>query len=65
MRCLVPLFALFGCVGEPDTRMCADYDSRTTVKERCIPLYGQLICSEEETTEVYCKLYFEEEEKEN
>ena len=65
MRCLVPLFALFGCVGEPEQRMCADYGSYTIIKERCIPLYGTLVCADEEVTEVYCKLYFEEETKEN
>jgi hypothetical protein len=45
--------------------MCADYGSYTVVRERCIPLYGTLVCADEEVTEVYCKLYFEEETKES
>jgi hypothetical protein len=52
-------------VTEPDTRICAEYGSYTLVKERCIPMYGALICIDEEVTEVFCKRYFEDEEKEN
>ena len=48
-----------GCVIEPDTKICADYGSYTTVKQKCIPLYGALICADEEVTEVFCKRYFE------
>ena len=63
-RLLLPLL-LSGCVTETDTRICADYGSYTIIKERCIPLYGTLVCADEEVTEVYCKLYFEEETKES
>lgn len=63
MRCLVPLFALFGCVGEPEQRMCADFGSHTIERERCIPLYGTLLCATEEVTEVYCKRYFEDDKE--
>jgi len=59
---LLPLFLLTGCVTEPDTRICADYGSYTIVKERCIPLYGAIICADEEVTEVFCKRYIEEED---
>jgi hypothetical protein len=59
---LLLLLLLSGCVTEPDTRVCADYGSYTFVKEKCIPMYGALICAEEEeVTEVFCKRYFEEE----
>ena len=61
MKKLLPLLLLAGCVTEPDTRVCADYGSYTFAKEKCIPLYGALICANEEVTEVYCKRYFEEE----
>lgn len=61
---LLLLLLLSGCVTEPDTRICAEYGSYTIEKQRCIPLYGALICADEEVTEVFCKRYFEEEEKE-
>ena len=62
MKKLLPLLLLVGCVSEPDERICAEFDSYTLVKERCVPMYGALICVDEEVTEVYCKRYFEEEE---
>ena len=65
MKRLLLLLLLSGCVIEPDTRICAEYGSYTTVKERCIPMYGSLVCVDEEVTEVFCKRYFEDEEKEN
>jgi len=65
MKRLLLLLLLSGCTTPEDTRICADYGSYTIVKERCIPLYGTLVCADEEVTEVYCKLYFEEETKES
>ena len=65
MKRLLPLLLLSGCVTEPDTRICADYGSYTYMKNKCIPLYGTLLCADEEVTEVFCKRYFEDEEKEN
>ena len=65
MKRLLLLLLLSGCVIEPDTRICAEYGSYTIVKERCIPMYGALICADEEVTQVFCKRYFEDEEKEN
>lgn len=64
MKRLLLLLLLSGCVTEPDTRICAEYGSYTIEKQRCIPMYGALICADEEVTEVFCKRYFEEEEKE-
>ncbi len=65
MKRLLLLLLLSGCVIEPDTRICADYGSYTYMKNKCIPLYGTLLCADEEVTEVFCKRYFEDEEKEN
>ena len=65
MKKLLPLLLLAGCVTEPDTRICADYGSYTYMKNKCIPLYGTLLCADEEVTEVFCKRYFEDKEKEN
>ena len=60
MKRLFLLLLIPGCITEPDTRICADYGSHTIVREKCVPLYGALICADEEVTEVYCKRYFEE-----
>ena len=57
---LLPLLLLVGCA-EPETRTCLDYGSYTYVREKCIPMYGTLVCADEEVTRVYCKLYDEEE----
>ena len=65
MKRLLLLLLVPGCVIEPDTRICADYGSYTLVRQKCIPMYGALICADEEVTEVFCKRYFEEKEKED
>ena len=65
MKRLLLLLLIPGCVIEPDTRICAEYGSYTLVRQKCIPMYGALICADEEVTEVFCKRYFEDEEKED
>ena len=65
MKRLFLLLLIPGCITEPDTRICADYGSHTFVREKCVPLYGALICADEEVTEVYCKRYFEEKDNGN
>ena len=49
-----------GCSTVDDDRICIEFGSYQTVKQRCIPMYGQLICADEEVTETYCKLYAED-----
>ncbi len=61
---LLLLLLLSGCVTEPDTRICAEYDSYNFMREKCIPIYGSLICVNQEHTHVFCKRY-EEEKKED
>ena len=51
-----------GCSTVENDRVCIDWRSREVVREKCIPLYGQLICSSEIKTELYCVLYDEETE---
>jgi len=51
-----------GCSMVEDDRMCIDFGSRTIVKNQCIPVYGNLICADEEVTETYCKLYAEDDD---
>ena len=48
-----------GCSTVEDDRICMDYGSFTWVKEKCTPMYGTLICMDQEVTETYCKLYAE------
>ena len=65
MKRLLLLLLVPGCVIKPDTRICADYGSYTYVKNKCVPLYGALVCADEEVTEVFCKRYFDDEKKED
>lgn len=63
MKRLLILLLLSGCATERDTRMCADWGSFVTREERCTPLYGALVCVEQDVTKHYCKRYFEEEQE--
>lgn len=51
-----------GCVvnEEKDDRICIEFGTYTFTKNKCIPLYGALICADQEVTETYCKLYAED-----
>ena len=61
MKWTIPVVALVvGCAApEQDNRICLDWDSRVVIREKCIPMYGTLICSEQEKTEMWCVLYEE------
>jgi hypothetical protein len=52
-----------GCSTVEDDRICIDFGSYTLVKEKCVPMYGALICMDQEVTETYCKLYLEDEDE--
>lgn len=55
---IVPLVLLAGCVStEQDDRICLDYETRTVMREKCIPLYGSLICADEQKVVQRCVLY--------
>lgn len=57
---LVTLILLGGCTAvQEDDRICLDWDYAVEQVERCIPMYGNLICSTEEKTRYWCKLYEE------
>jgi len=45
---------------EEDDRICIEFGTYTYMKNKCIPLYGTLICADQEVTETYCKLYAED-----
>lgn len=54
---LFPLI-LSGCVvPEQDNRICLDWATREVIREKCIPMYGTLICADEQRIETYCILY--------
>jgi len=61
MRFLVVavLTSIVSCSTIEDNRICLDWDSRIVMRERCIPFYGTLLCSEEEKVETWCVLYEE------
>ena len=44
---------------EEDDRICLDWESREVIKERCVPLYGALICADEQKVEHQCTLWEE------
>ena len=54
---ILALFSLSGCATEIDDRICLEWKTREVIKEKCIPLYGALICADEQRTESRCVLY--------
>lgn len=57
---LITLILLGGCTTvQEDDRICIDWDSTVELVERCVPLYGNMICTTEEKARYWCKLYEE------
>ena len=57
---ILPVVMITGCATqEKDNRICLDWETRTEIKERCIPMYGNLICADEERVRRWCVLYEE------
>jgi hypothetical protein len=50
---------LVGCTTVEDDRICLDWGHYPIVEERCTPLYGSIVCTVEERTRYWCKLYEE------
>ena len=40
----VLLTTVVSCSTIEDERICLDWDSRVVIREKCIPMYGALIC---------------------
>lgn len=60
MKWIIPAALVAGCAApEQDNRICLDWDSRVVVREKCVPMYGTLICADQEKTETWCVLYEE------
>jgi len=48
---------------EEDNRICLDWESREVIKEKCVPMYGALICADEVRVEHRCILWEEIEDE--
>ena len=60
MKWIIPAALVARCaVPEQDNRICIDWDSRVVIREKCIAMYGTLICADQEKTETWCVLYEE------
>lgn len=67
MKKLVVIFASLifsGCATEKDDRICLDWKAVEETRRKCVPLYGDLICSDETIVRNVCKLYHVEPLKE-
>ena len=67
MKKLAVIFAFLlfsGCATEKDDRICLDWRVVETTKQKCIPMYGNLICAEETVVRNICELYYVEPLKE-
>lgn len=53
------LLLLAGCATQPEG-ICIEWDIRETTREKCIPLYGQMICSEQIVHTYQCVLRAED-----
>jgi len=56
---ILPVVMVTGCATQEDDRICLDWETRTEIKERCVPMYGNLICADEERVRQWCVLYEE------
>lgn len=58
LRKILLLIFLMGCTTpEKDNRICLDWESREIVREKCIPMYGAILCADERKVEHRCVLY--------
>lgn len=67
MKKLTIIFAFLifsGCATEKDDRICLDWKTVKETKQKCVPLYGNIICAEETVVRNICKLYHVEPLKE-
>ena len=58
MRWLACLLLVAGCASQDD-RECVDFKSVAMEREKCIPLYGALLCATEIVTDLVCVRYEE------
>lgn len=61
---LLAVILLGGCTTVQEDRMCLDWGVSIEQREKCVPVYGNMICAIEEKPRYWCKLYLEEETNE-
>lgn len=54
---ILPVAMIAGCTAIEDDRICLDWESREVVREKCIPMYGAILCADEQRVEHRCVLY--------
>jgi len=59
MRFLLVGLLLTGCTTTEETRICLDYKSIPLEREKCTPLYGNIICHNVVDIEVVCTQWME------
>jgi len=63
VKSILAVILLGGCVTtQEDDRICLDGGHYPIVEEKCTPLYGSLVCTTQERTRYWCKLYEENNE---
>jgi len=53
------LTSVVGCSTISDDRICLEWISYEVSKEKCVPMYGALICGTDTRTKLRCVLYAE------
>ena len=44
---ILPVVMISGCATqEKDDRICLEWKSQVEIKERCIPMYGNIVCAD-------------------
>ena len=60
VKIILTVLFLGGCVSaQEDDRICLDWGHYPIVEEKYTPLYGSLVCTTQERTRYWCKLYEE------
>ena len=57
MRYLLVGLLLTGCTTTQDERICIDYKIISYESDKCVPLYGDIICHEVIKKDVICTRY--------
>lgn len=56
---ILPVVMVAGCATQEDDRICLEWKHQIEIREKCVPMYGTLICADEEKVRYWCVLYDE------
>lgn len=56
---MLAVLLITGCTATQDDRICLDYEVTPVEREKCIPLYGNIICHNVLSTRVVCTEWME------